>query len=152
MTSSAHYIDCPDCKISKRAESFYKKDKRYDCICKMCRKERYKVSNMQKVAKIRSESHRRFIASLPCCVCSAPDVQSAHIRTGNGAGMGLKSGDNFCVPLCLRCHEKQGRGEKIFWGVHLEDANGLANALWHFSKDRDRGLVQVARFRKLFNA
>ena len=152
MTSSAHYIDCPDCKVSKRAESFYKKDKRYDCICKMCRKERYKVSNMQKVAKIRSEAHRRFIASLPCCVCGADDVQAAHIRTGNGAGMGLKSGDNYCVPLCIRCHLKQGEGERKFWGPHLEQANALANALFLISKEHERGLMHVARFRKLYNA
>ena len=58
---------------------------------------------------VRSEAYRRIVASLPCVICGiAGQSQAAH---GSGAGtavckgMGLKSCDLTCFPVCaLRCH------------------------------------------------
>lgn len=103
---------------------------------------------MLKEPKIRSEKHRRFIASLPCIVCGATDTQAAHIRTGNGAGMGLKSGDDCCVPLCVRCHSEQHRySERKYWGKNLDKAQRAAQELYRLSGDRDRALTEIVRFR-----
>lgn len=70
-----------------------------------------------KEAKIRDEKHRRFIASLPCIACRIEgQTQAAHIRSDNMAGMGLKSGDDCTVPLCISCHHYQHEvGEHPFW-------------------------------------
>ena len=65
---------------------------------------------------IRDKKHRKFISSLPCLICFRTDTQAAHIRSLNGAGMGLKSGDNCTVPLCVDCHTTQHTmSEKEFW-------------------------------------
>jgi len=64
----------------------------------------------------------------------------------------MKPGDDKAVPLCHNCHTEQHQnGERTFWGKHLEAAQGLANALWVRSKDIESGIMQVFRFRKVFN-
>lgn len=104
-----------------------------------------------KTPKIRSEKHRRFVASLPCCVCGASDVQAAHIRSNTGGGMSLKPGDDWCVPLCCRCHAKQHKvGEREFWGDRLDDAKGLAQTLYFSSIDRIRCLDLIRAFQNVW--
>lgn len=52
-----------------------------------------------KDAPARSESYRRWVASLPCCVCGLQGFsQAAH--PNNGRGLGQKSSDLDCFPLC----------------------------------------------------
>jgi hypothetical protein len=99
---------------------------------------------------VRSKKHRMWISTLPCCVCRVEGItQAAHIRTGNGAGMGLKSGDNHVLPLCIRCHAEQHRySEKKYWGVWLEDAQTLANVLFVKSGDTDYAIKMIERFQK----
>lgn len=47
----------------------------------------------------RSESYRRWVASLPCIVCGIEGFsQAAHPNYGKG--MGQKSSDLDCFPLC----------------------------------------------------
>jgi len=100
-----------------------------------------------KIKKPRSEKHRRFIASLPCCVCKDDAVQCAHIRSNTGGGMGLKPGDNWCVPLCCSCHAEQGRiGERIFWRGRLNLAKHLALFLWKHTGDIDVGEAAIDKF------
>jgi hypothetical protein len=51
-----------------------------------------------KARAVRSESYRRWVASLPCIVCgSAGFSQCAH---ANGGGMGTKDCDLRTFPLC----------------------------------------------------
>lgn len=102
-----------------------------------------------KVSKIRDEKHRRFIASLPCCVSGAiGKTQAAHIRADCNAGMGLKSGDNFCVPLSINEHTKQhSMAERKYWGDHLMDAIELANKLYLSTGNVTEGRKLVDAFR-----
>lgn len=82
---------------------------------------------------IRDEKYRRWVASLPCLCCGGEDVQCAHIRKGNGGGMGIKPSDKFCVPLCVDCHAEQGNiGELKFWYPFggYERAGVLAKSLY----------------------
>lgn len=73
-----------------------------------------------KVHKVRSEPYRRYVASLPCYRCGIHGYsQAAH--ADEGKGMGLKTDDLTCYPLCgphyfastgeitAGCHEFVGR-------------------------------------------
>lgn len=47
------------------------------------------------------------IRQLPCIRCHAPPPsQAAHANWGKfGKGMGIKSDDEYTIPLCLSCHQ-----------------------------------------------
>jgi hypothetical protein len=52
-----------------------------------------------KVPPLRSESYRRWVASLPCFVCGIEGwSQAAHPNYGRG--LGQKTCDSKCFPLC----------------------------------------------------
>jgi len=101
--------------------------------------------------KIRNEKHRRWIASLPCLITRIEgNSQAAHIRSGNSAGMGLKSGDDCCVPLSIAEHARQGRdGEVVFWAWHggVEKATKLAKDLYAVSGDTAEALKLINAWR-----
>ena len=61
--------------------------------------------------KWKSEKYRRWIAEKPCEDCGALDVQCAHITVGRH-GMGMKSPDYLCVPLCISCHRSFDANQK----------------------------------------
>lgn len=67
-----------------------------------------------KTPRTRSEQYRRYVASLPCYRCGIEGFsQAAH--ADEGKGMGLKTDDLTCYPLCGQrindagCHEYVGR-------------------------------------------
>ncbi len=102
-----------------------------------------------KIAKIRDKRHRRFVASLPCVICRRTDVQAAHISSGNGAGMGLKSGDNCIVPLCCTCHTQQHKVDEVkFWEGFggIKKATRLANDLYYATRNRERAMMLLEAF------
>ena len=108
------------------------------------------MSNFKPV-RVKSEKHRRFIASLPCLITGSTDVQSAHIRKGNGGGMGYKPSDDCCVPLSCAQHTLQGeKGEVAFWEKYggTERATRLAKALYKNTGDRETCLQLIAEFKK----
>lgn len=64
---------------------------------------------------VRSEAYRRLVASLPCAECGIDGYsQAAHAEEGKG--IGIKSCDLTCVPLCgprlstNGCHYAYGQG------------------------------------------
>lgn len=71
---------------------------------------------IEKQEHIESEKYRRWIASLPCLITGARNVQCAHIRKGADAGMGRKPTDARCVPLSVEQHTRQHViGELKYW-------------------------------------
>lgn len=81
--------------------------------------------------RLRSEPHRRFVASLKCCVCGGIDVQAAHLAFAQLRARGLKAGDQFCVPLCLRHHAAFDDGGGAAWWDRLGIAPlPIARRLW----------------------
>jgi hypothetical protein len=96
-----------------------------------------------------NEKHRRFIASLPCCVTGLEkSSQCAHIRSGTGGGMGYKPDDTWCVPLCFLEHDKQHRiGERLYWGEGLELAKKLAKGLHKFTGNERVARKLIRKFR-----
>lgn len=107
---------------------------------------------MLKKAKIRDKKHREFIASLPCVVSGVSGMtQAAHIRHNNGGGMGLKPGDDYCIPLSWWEHAEQHEiGELNYW-PDIEDAKELALDLYRNTGDRDKCLEMIARYRDLYS-
>lgn len=66
---------------------------------------------------VRSEAYRRLVAQLPCWLCRIPGYsQAAH--ADEGKGLGMKSDDRTCYPLCgprpgtQGCHYEVGTGGK----------------------------------------
>lgn len=58
----------------------------------------------------RSESWRRAVASLPCMVCFREGSSQAAHPNHRDKGMGLKSHDCWCVPMCPECHREFDQG------------------------------------------
>jgi hypothetical protein len=102
---------------------------------------------MQKQPTIRSEKHRRFIASLPCVKTGKSECQAAHIRHGY-LGMGIKPPDSRCVPLNYQQHALQHSiGEKKFWGHKIDQVIWLAGLLWDNTGNREKCIELIAEFR-----
>lgn len=73
---------------------------------------------VHKEAPLRSEGYRRLVAALPCFLCGIEGrSQAAHADTGKG--LGLKSDDRTCYPLCadapgvVGCHTQVGAGARF---------------------------------------
>lgn len=63
-----------------------------------------------KLRPVRSEAYRRFVASFPCFACGVEGFsQAAH--PNHGKGLGMKTSDLDCFPLCgphwsmVGCHQ-----------------------------------------------
>lgn len=108
----------------------------------------------QRQPRVKDDKHRVWLSTLPCCVSGVHgQSQVAHIRYQTGAGMGMKSSDNFCIPLSWAEHNKQHNhkgGEVGYWEEHggIERAKELANALHVRSTDTDYALMLIRRFMK----
>ena len=65
------------------------------------------VVPLPKAAPLRSESYRRWVASLACIHCGRDGPsQAAHSDTGKGAG--IKSCDSTVIPLCADAPSRGG--------------------------------------------
>jgi hypothetical protein len=92
------------------------------------------------------EPHRRFIASCPCVICGASDVQAAHVRFADLSvdkpftGGATKPDDKFTVPLCVNHHAQQHAwGDERGWWMKYEiDPIKLALALYCVTGNSDR--------------
>ena len=64
---------------------------------------------ISKECPARSEAYRRLVAAMPCANCGAAGPnQAAHANFGKG--MGIKSSDTTCFPLCVACHQDHDQG------------------------------------------
>jgi len=101
-----------------------------------------------KVKTIRDKKHLEFVRKISCCVCSAWPVEASHIRKNCRGGTGMKSGDNFVLPVCSECHRfSHNVGEITFWG-DIEKPIELANALWINTGNLEYAKERVALFRR----
>lgn len=86
----------------------------------------------------RSPKHRRWISTLPCIVTLLEGAtQCAHVSKGRYS-MGMKIGDNFCIPLSVNEHRKQHEeGEVKYWNKHggIERVQYLGNCLYECTGD-----------------
>lgn len=82
---------------------------------------------------LRCTAHLAWIRG---CTCSTPgpdcvlNIEAAHVRRGQGGGMGLKPGDDRTLPLCSAHHAEQHRiGERAFERRYSIDMVEIAEAL-----------------------
>lgn len=71
----------------------------------------------QRLKLHRNKDYLAWIRTQPCEACAVRgNIQAAHVRKGNGGGMGIKPSDYRTVPLCHACHLRQHQeGEESFW-------------------------------------
>lgn len=82
---------------------------------------------------IRDKRYLMWVATLPCCVCKRHGPSECHhlLRGTGQKGMGVKSGDNYCLPLCAECHRAlHANGDETgFFQLHdidpIEKADNL---------------------------
>lgn len=86
--------------------------------------------------------HLVWVRTLPCAVpscLSREDSQACHVRQNTGAGMGMKPGDAWAVPMCGCHHREQHQiGHAAFdakYGINLRK---LAEELVQLSPFRRR--------------
>jgi hypothetical protein len=100
----------------------------------------------QRQPRMENPKHLRFIASCPCLICGAPNVQAAHIRYADpeagkrSTGMAEKSDDCFTVPLCVAHHSDQHEygDEHLWWTNYGVDPVKVALRLYSVTGDHDR--------------
>ncbi len=87
----------------------------------------------------RDDRYLNAVRAKDCCACGRfGPSQAAHVRIGNGGGIGLKPSDYFTVPLCAWCHSNQhSYGEKTFWKRAGKDPDVIiAGLLMSYIVDR----------------
>ena len=61
---------------------------------------------------MRDSKRLAAIRKLPCIRCGNPNSQAAHSNSAkHGKGRGIKSSDQFTIPLCAICHAAFDRFE-----------------------------------------
>lgn len=63
----------------------------------------------------RSKEYLDYIRSIPCCNCGNPASEAHHVNDVGSRGMGQKTDDYRCVPLCHTCHMQGHDGGWITW-------------------------------------
>lgn len=111
----------------------------------------------QRRPRDRDEKHLRWMRTLRCCICGAPNPDPAHIRAASQihgkrqTGGGEKPSDKFTVPLCRTHHDEQhAAGNEIaWWASKGVDPFGLALSLYAASGDDEiaEGILNSVRRR-----
>ena len=86
--------------------------------------------------RIRDRSHLKHVAGQPCLVCGRTPAHAHHLTFAQPRARGLKSGDQWAVPLCALHHrELHDRGnERAYWKDKGMDPEQIAEALWQQHK------------------
>ena len=100
----------------------------------------------QRRPKVTNEAHLKFIRSLCCVICGAPNPDPAHVRAPSprhgkrDTGGGETASDRWVNPLCRAHHDEQhGRNELAFWASYGIDPFSLALSLYACSGDEELG-------------
>lgn len=95
--------------------------------------------------------HLALIRKLPCCVCGEPGPSHAHhLKSAGGRGIGMKTANKNCVPLCVEHHihgvERVGSRQEAAWfrdrGILCLDLAASLYANSHSLEAMQRVLVQ----------
>lgn len=102
-----------------------------------------------------SPSHLDRIRGLPCCVCEKPPRSECHHLKDTGAnerGMGLRSTDQWALPVCSfatggGCHDEIERlgskNERDWFFARGIDARELAQGLWRVTSAKGDKMIEV---------
>lgn len=104
------------------------------------------MTGTQHLKPFRNATYLKHVRKLHCAGCDEQyePREAAHVRMGNGGGMGLKPSDYRTVPLCHACHSYQHQlGERSFWERLERDPDYvIILALAAYVADR-RGLIET---------
>lgn len=106
--------------------------------------------------------HLQFIDTLGCCICGRPsthhhllrvdrkyipvDCEDFLIPKRRERGMGKKSDDRFCIPLCHYHHTElhhNGNERKYLESFGIKNSEELALYLWEYSGDYQKCLLKI---------
>jgi hypothetical protein len=69
----------------------------------------------------RNPAYLKWLKSQPCAACGRGPCDPAH-QPSPWQGVGLKSPDTYCLPLCRPCHyEEHTIGHYSFWSMAMKD-------------------------------
>ncbi len=93
--------------------------------------------------RIRDRRHLRYIATQPCLVCGRMPSHAHHLTFAQPRARGLKSSDEWTVPLCALHHrELHDRGnERAYWQEKKIDALQTAQKHWEARFDKNLAVV-----------
>jgi hypothetical protein len=77
--------------------------------------------------RLRSQAYLKHIRSKPCLICGA-QAEAHHLTHAQPRAMALKTGDQYCVPLCHRHHMEMHESpmpERTWWAL-----NGIDPVEW----------------------
>lgn len=81
---------------------------------------------MDRPFRLRSEKYLRYIRTKPCLVCGQ-QAEAHHLTFAQPRARGLKTGDQYTVPLCHKHHMElhDNLPEKTWWAL-----NGIRPLVW----------------------
>ena len=159
---------CPNCgKIfeKKNGKRFCRKQCRCSFHRRECERKRPEILRERYLRNIlkgeemkQKKKHLNFIDSLPCCVCGnrhgithhhllrvAPEYlplaegeEAFLIPKVKSKGMGTKSDDMFCLPVCPKCHaaaHMAGNDKAFFQSKGIQEPERLALGLYDRTGD-----------------
>lgn len=63
-----------------------------------------------------------WVRTHPCLSCASPFTEAHHLQRAQPRALGMKTGDEWTVPLCHSCHMELHRvGENKYWIVRGVD-------------------------------
>lgn len=82
--------------------------------------------------RVRNRAHLKFVASQPCLLCRRQPSDPHHLRFAQPQALGMKSSDEFTVPLCREHHRQlHHAGNELAWWHDMGiDPLEIAKALW----------------------
>ena len=81
--------------------------------------------------RVRSKAYIKTLQGKPCLVCKQ-EAEAHHVRFAEPSAMGMKVGDNWCVPLCHTCHMQLHAfgDERTWWDLQGIDPLKWAKKSW----------------------
>ena len=94
-----------------------------------------KINPISKIAfrskRVRSKAYIKTLQGKPCLFCKQ-EAEAHHVRFAEPSAMGMKVGDNWCVPLCHTCHMQLHAfgDERTWWDLQGIDPLKWAKKSW----------------------
>lgn len=90
---------------------------------------------------VRSEAYLKTVRGRQCLACMRPEASAHHLTFAQERGMSLRTGDNWAVPLCHRCHMDLHRtgDERTWWDMIGVDPLVWARSNWEKFNGTNQG-------------
>ena len=94
-----------------------------------------------KQSRVKDPAYLKYMGNLPCLVSGTTNATVGHhlLKTGL-RGVGLKSPDNFLIPLAVGVHNQlhaSGNEDKWFAGWGITNQIAIANRLYELYQNKD---------------